>query len=108
MRAQAGVLELLSDDEQGGNELLLSYFLQVYFTPYVPQIGKIGCQGKDTEPVETTHSLAALRGVTSTPHSLRSCRKCGSKREGNEVEKGERRLTYCCGAAPQGENCGQR
>lgn len=69
MRARAGVSELLSDDEQGGNELLLSYFLQVYFTPYVPQIGKIGCQGKDMEPVETTHSLAALHGVTSTPHS---------------------------------------
>lgn len=64
-------------------------FLQAYFTHYVPQIGKIRCQGKDTQPVVTVHSLAALRGgVTSTPHSLLSFRKRGSKGEGNEMEKG--------------------
>lgn len=95
MRAQAGVLEVLSEEEGGGNELLLSYFLQVHFTHYVPQIGKLWCQGKDAQPVVTMHSLAALRGgITSTRHSLPSFRKCGSKGEGNEMEKGERGLTY--------------
>lgn len=108
VRAQAGVLEVLSDDEGGGNELLLGYFLQVYFTHYVPQIGKIWCQGKDTQPVVTIHSLAALHGgVPSTPHSLPSFRKSGSKGEGNEMEKGKRGLTYWCGAVPWGESCGQ-
>lgn len=42
MKAQAGVTELLSDEEGGGNELL-SYFLQVYFTHFIVQIGKIWC-----------------------------------------------------------------
>lgn len=108
LRAQPGVLEVLSDEEGRGNELLLSYFLQGYFTHYVPQIGKIWCQGNDTQPLVTIHSLAALRGgITSTPHSLPFFRRRGSKGEENTMEKGERGLTYWCGAVPRGENCGQ-
>lgn len=108
LRAQPGVLEVLSDKEGRGNELLFSYFLQVYFTHYVPQIGKIWCQGKDTQPLVTIHSLAALRGgITSTPHSLPFFRKRGSKGEENKMEKGERGLTYWCGAVPRGENYSQ-
>lgn len=45
-----------------------TYFSQVYLSHYVPQIGKIWCQGKDTQPVVTIHSPAALPGgETSTP-----------------------------------------
>jgi len=64
---------MLGDAEGGGSELLLRYFLQVYFTQNVPQIDKIGCQGKDTQPVVAIDSLAGLHGgVTSTPHSFPS------------------------------------
>lgn len=46
----------------------LGIFLQVCFTPYVPQIGRTWCQGKDMQPAMTIHSLAALHGgVTSIP-----------------------------------------
>lgn len=82
MGAQAGILEVLCDKEGGQKELLLTYFSQVYLACYVPQIGKIWCQGKDLQAVVTIHCPAALPGgEASTPPPIPP--------SGNVVRKGK-------------------
>lgn len=104
VKAQAGVTELLSDGEGGGNELLSCFFSSVFHTFYSIDSQNMVLRERHTASID--HSFSGSPGWRSCfpTFSLLSSRKHGSKREGNDMEKGERAHAD---VEPWGEACGQ-